>query len=152
METSRVLLDDDDFRRQISDQFPSIKQDTGYVFDKQKLRSCILDATISRSGLQQAMENGKYLDARRKRRHFLFRGAHKAQILATSIINFLDSFSTIVDIVKGIDQRAGGIAYGTLYILFKVHYLFILKRDLQSLKLVRLDITNKHTKTSSLAR
>jgi hypothetical protein len=148
-----LLLDDDDFRRQLNGQFPETELDMIYNSDEQVLRSRILNSEVQDYGiranteLQQAIKNHDKLDVQRKKRWLFFRGAHRAQVLATAIINFLDSFSTIIDIVKGIDQRAGGLAYATLYILLKVS--FIQKRRLSLCNIVRSDITSRRTKTSS---
>ena len=92
------------------------------------------------------MKKHDQLDARREKRHFILGAAHKTQVLATSIVNFLDSFSTIGEILKGIDPRAGGILYGTLYVLLKVFWA--LKRRLQILIPFRPGITSSGTKTS----
>ncbi|KAL6721021.1 hypothetical protein ACLMJK_000121 [Lecanora helva] len=122
METLKaILLEDDDFRREVCAQSPLVRHDAHVVGDKDTLRSNILQAVTAQKQLLQTIEDRRDLETRRKKRSLFLRGAHKTQILAASIIEFLENFSTIADIAKGIDQRAGGVAYGTLYILFKTH-------------------------------
>jgi hypothetical protein len=125
----QLLLDDNDFLQQLDGQFSEAELDTIYNSDEHMIRSLILNYDAQDCGtranieLQRAMKNRNKLDVQRKKRWLFFRGAYKAQTLATAIINFLDSFSTIIDIVKGIDQRAGGLAYAALYILLKVSFI-----------------------------
>jgi hypothetical protein len=132
-----LLLDENNFRRRLSHRLPQLEHNTVYEYDEQKLRLSILHlngedwGTQANGALQRAVEKRDQLDTRRKNRRLIFRGAHKGQTLATSIVNFLDSFSTIIDIVRSIDQRAGGLAYGTLYILLKV--CFVSKSGIQLL-------------------
>ena len=120
-------LDIDLFHQNISAFVTDIDLGTLYD-DENSLRSRIIAAEEGRdqaeTGIQHAVAKRDNLHFRRKQRSHIFRAPHKSQVLATSIINLLDSFSTISDILKGIDQRAGGIAYGTLYILLKVPYVF----------------------------
>ena len=126
---SQKSSDEDQFCRVISKYFPNEKLDKFYDYDESDLRSYIHDIAaldgrdLAATKIEHAVKQGQRLEAQRKRRHCLLRGSHKAQTLAASMIDFLDSFSTFGDILKGIDPRAGGITYGTLYILFKVSIL-----------------------------
>jgi hypothetical protein len=134
--STELPLDDSDFRQHVSRHLPYIQLDTVYKYDEQNLRSRITELIVQEeraqagNRLQHAMEKHDQLDARREKRHFILGRAHKTQILATSIVNFLDSFLNIGEIFKGIDARAGGILYGTLYVLLKV--LWISQRRLQT--------------------
>jgi hypothetical protein len=150
--STELPLDDGDFRQHVSRYLPYIQLDTVYKYDEQNLRSRILELNVqegraqAKNGLQHAVKKHDQLDARREKRHFILGGAHKTQILATSIVNFLDSFSTIGEILKGIDARVGGILYGTLYVLLKVFW--ISKRRLQIFIPFRPGIISSGTKTS----
>ena len=147
-----ILLDDSDFRQHVSQYLPHIQLDTVYKYDEQNLRSRILELNVqegrdqAKNGLQHAARKRDQLDGRRKKRHFVLGGAHKTQILATSIVTFLDSFSTVIEIFKGIDARVGGMLYGSLYILLKV--FFILRSRPMSFNHFRLVIISNGTKTS----
>lgn len=123
---SERLLDNAHFNKKISKYLPDDELDKFYEYDELYLRSCIFrlaaqdGCDLAATNIQHAVKQADQLDAQRKKRPFVLRGALKAQTLAASMIDFLDSFSPIGDIMKGIDPRAGGIAYGTLYILLKV--------------------------------
>ena len=123
---SEALSDTDQFHDEISKHLSDIDLDTIYQHDESYIRSQISrpaakdGPNFAKADVQHAIKQSSWLTARRKKRPFMLRGIHRAQTLAASIIDFLDSFSTIGDILKGIDPRAGGITYGTLYILFKV--------------------------------
>ena len=126
---SQTSSDDDQFNRVISKYLPNEKLDEFDDYDESDLRSYIHDIAalngrdLAATKIEHAVKQGQRLEAQRKRRHCLLRRSHKAQTLAASMIDFLDSFSTIGEILKGIDPHAGGITYGTLYILLKVSIL-----------------------------
>ena len=123
---SEALSDTERFNSEIGNCFPCIDLNTIYHYDESDIRLQISHHTTKEKGnlaganIQHAVKQSSQLNARRKKRNFILRGGHNTETLAASMIEFLDSFSTIGEILKAIDPRAGGIAYGTLYILFKV--------------------------------
>ena len=140
----KALSDNGKLPRQICKHLHHRKDHTVFECNKQELLVYSLTIEDGRAqahdGLQRALDKRDDLEVQRKKRPSVF---HGAQVLASSIVGILESFSTIEGIIKSINPHVGGLLYGSIYILLKVST--VSKYCLRLVKFNRQLITSKYT-------